>query len=103
MCRDDEVTVWLFGQDVQLEIPVARVTPHGPTSWIVDRETGEVLQDETPPAALVAWQPAPPAAGSAARRLFAHLSLHGLLLEPFERAEVGLREVYGQLASRSAG
>jgi hypothetical protein len=43
----------------------------------------------------VAWQPAVPDDGSAARRLWEHLTAHGLLVEPFERAAVGLREVYG--------
>jgi hypothetical protein len=41
------------------------------------------------------WYPAPPAPESAERRLVDRLSSRGLLLEPFERATVGLVEVYG--------
>jgi hypothetical protein len=57
-------------------------------------ETGEVLEEEDAPP-HVAWQPAPPDSGSSERRLFEYLVAHGLLLEPFERAVVGLQEVYG--------
>jgi hypothetical protein len=34
--------------------------------------------------------------------LFEHLSAHGLLLEPFDRAAIGLREVYGPKPCQSA-
>jgi hypothetical protein len=97
LCLADEVSPPLFAQDLRLEVPVARVVPPGPPVRRVDTETGEVLEDEdTPP--HVAWQPAPPDTASPERQLFEHLFTHGLLLEPFERAVTGLREVYGSSA-----
>jgi hypothetical protein len=98
LCLEDEVGVWLFGQDLRLEVPVARVTPADPVARRIDPDTGEVLDAECQSPAQVAWQPAPPGDDSVERRLFEHLSVHGLLLEPFERAALGLREVYDQLA-----
>ena len=41
----------------------------------------------------VFWTPGPPAGPASA--LFARLAERGLLLEPFDRAGIGLREVYG--------
>lgn len=92
LCLEDEVNVWLFGRDIQLEIPVARLGR--PLLPRVDIPTGEVLEEGDQPS-QVTWQPAPPDADSLERRLFEQLSAHGLLLEPFERAVSGLREVYG--------
>jgi hypothetical protein len=95
---DNEVHVPLFEQDLQLEMPVAGVTAPGPTSRRTDAGTGEIVEERSPTPAHVSWHPAPPEHGSVERRLFEHLSVHGLLLEPFERAEIGLREVYGRRA-----
>jgi hypothetical protein len=101
LCLEDEVGTWLFGQDLQLEVPVARVSPAAPAPRRIDPATGELLDAESTPPAHVSWQPAPPEDASVERRLFEHLSLHGLLLEPFDRAAVGLREVYRGLAQPS--
>jgi hypothetical protein len=92
VCLDEEIGVRLFGQDLQLEMPVARVAP---TKRTVHTTTGEVMEDEASSPPNVAWQPSPPETGSVERKLFEYLSAHGLLLEPFERAALGLREVYG--------
>lgn len=100
LCLAGEVDTWLFGHDLQVELPVARVGELATLSRQVDTETGEVLEDEDP-RPHVAWQPAPPDEGSTERRLFDHLATHGLLLEPFERASIGLREVYGATACQS--
>jgi hypothetical protein len=94
LCLAREVHTLLFGQDLQLEVPVVRVAPAGPRPRHVDITTGEVIDEEDPPP-HIAWQPAPPDAASLERQLFDHLTTHGLLLEPFERALTGLREVYG--------
>jgi hypothetical protein len=101
LCLHDEVAVWLFGQDLHLEVPVARVTSGGPGAQRVDPRTGEVLDLQSAPPEQISWQPGPPDDDSVERRLFDYLSVHGLLLEPFERAAVGLQEVYGRLARPS--
>jgi hypothetical protein len=98
LCLEEEVGEWLFGQDLQVEVPVARVGPHAAARRRVDPITGEVFEDENPPPAHMIWQPQAPDADSVERNLFNHLSSHGLLLEPFERATAGLREVYGSAA-----
>lgn len=88
----DEVSSALFGLDLHVTVPVARIGQPGDTPRRVDRATGEVL-DECPPT-HVSWYPNPPLEGSPERRLFDHLSARGLLLEPFDRATLGLSEVY---------
>lgn len=93
-CLASEVSASLFSQGLQLEVPVVRVGELPPSRRRVDPVTGEVLEDEAAPPPVV-WQPAQPDDGSTACRLWAQLAAHGLLLEPFERAAVGLREVYG--------
>jgi hypothetical protein len=93
LCLANEVSIWLFGQDLQVEVPVVRVGGQSSSRRRVDTDTGEVLEED--PQSHVAWQPAPPDEGSMERRLFEHLTAHGLLLEPFDRAATGLREVYG--------
>jgi hypothetical protein len=94
VCLASEVSPELFEQDLHMELLVARVDDTSGLSRRVDVETGEVLEDQDAPA-HVAWQPTPPPDGSVERRLFEYLAGHGLLLEPFERAAVGLLEVYG--------
>lgn len=74
VCLDDEIDVHLFGRELRLEVPVARV--------------------QASPPMLVTWQRSPPADGSAELRLFERLGARGLVLEPFERAALGLREVF---------
>jgi hypothetical protein len=94
LCLVSEIDSELFGQDLHVELPIARIGVAGSVYRQVETETGEVLEEEQAPL-HVAWQPAPPENGSPERRLFEHLATHNLLLEPFERAVVGLHEVYG--------
>lgn len=94
VCLGNEVSSSLFSQGLRLEVPVARVSETPPGRRRVDPVTGEVFEDEDVQP-LVAWQPSPPEDGSTACQLWEHLIGHGLVLEPFERAAVGLREVYG--------
>ena len=101
LCLDNEVSASLFGREIELELPVARVALPAPTRRRVDTETGEVLEEEDSSPAQIAWQPAPPEDRSPERLLFEHLAAHGLLVEPFERAVAGLHEVYGPVACRS--
>jgi hypothetical protein len=92
LCRADEVGSSLFTRDLELAIPVGRLSAPagpGPIAASVNREE----PDPSEPV-QVFWHPAPPAEGSSERQLFDRLSAQGLLLEPFERASYGLREVY---------
>lgn len=88
LCRAEQVSAELFGQDLRVAVPVGRVA--GPPR--VDPTTGEIF--DPPPRPQLSWQPAPPADGTPERRLVDGLAASGLLLEPFERAALGLREAY---------
>jgi hypothetical protein len=100
LCLADEVGSELFCQDIHVSVPVGRIgdplqaTPHAAAEF---RE----LLDELPNL-HVFWYPSSPAADSVERRLFANLASHGLLLEPFERASLGLREVYASTGAPPA-
>lgn len=94
LCLASEVDAALFFQDVRVELPVVRIGDVPQPRRRVEPETGEVLDEEVG-LIEVAWLPAPPNEESIERRLFDYLSTHGLLHEPFDRAAVGLREVYG--------
>jgi hypothetical protein len=112
VCLANELDDTLLGRDLRLDVPLVRIA-HARPSWpghsevimsvsndevrAVDPATGEVL-DTRRPDVQVSWQPAPPGEDSTARRLFDRLSAAGLLVEPFERASVGLREVYAARA-----
>jgi hypothetical protein len=92
-CLEDEIDTDLFGSELRVEVPIVRFGAFVPGNRVVDHLTGEVL-DESAPLIPCTWQPAPPSDDTAAHRLFERLGAHGLLLEPFERASLGLREVY---------
>ncbi len=91
----EEVPSELFCQDLRLALPVCRVAPALHAISYSTLEAAEVVEQDQP--AHLFWYPAAPAAGSPERRLADHLIRHGLLVEPFERAAVGLREVYGEI------
>jgi hypothetical protein len=92
LCLADEVGSALFSQDLQVAMPVARIGRPVHATTRIDEETGEILEESEPP--NLSWTPGPPAEGSPERALLERLSRHGLLLEPFERAAIGLREAY---------
>jgi hypothetical protein len=105
LCRADVVDPHLFGPagHLALEIAVGRVATAAEAVGYVDTEQQETLSTADSAGQLqethVFWTPGPPA--GAAADLFARLADRGLLLEPFDRAGVGLREVYGEpLGSR---
>ena len=92
-CLADEVGAELFTQDLRVDVPVGRVErPVGGSSTPANDDAPDA---PTPTPAQVFWHPAPPAAESVERALFDQLTSRGLLLEPFDRATDGLREVYG--------
>lgn len=92
LCLATEVGSELFCQDIHVSVPVGRIGDPLKATAHSAAETQEVLEE--PSDAHVFWFPGAPANDSIERRLFSRLTLHGLLLEPFQRASVGLREVY---------
>ena len=93
LCLATEVGSELFGQDIQISIPVCRIaltSEARPSSD--DAETKDIVH--TPEPIQVFWFPGRPAEDSIELRLLHLLATHGILLEPFERASIGLREVY---------
>jgi len=93
-CLAGEVGADLFERDLVVEIPVGRLDapPNSARGSGQDEPTAPSL----PNAAHVFWRPAPPSEGTVERELFDQLAARGLLLEPFDRASDGLREVYGR-------
>jgi hypothetical protein len=94
LCIADEVPAELFSLDIRVDIPTARVAAE---SAIVGQGVGEereLIGDSEP--VQVFWNGDLPPDGDAARAFVEHLVARGLLLEPFERALIGLGEVYGK-------
>ncbi|MEJ7811199.1 MAG: hypothetical protein WKG32_12370 [Gemmatimonadaceae bacterium] len=100
LCLAGEVGDSLFSRDVRLSVPVCRVVRAGdpaPTSGAApvgagpEGRSGDMAAD-------LSWIPAIPAEDSLEAQLLRELRAHELLLEPFERASAGLREVYGARA-----
>jgi hypothetical protein len=101
LCRADVVGPHVFGSrgGLRLAIPVARLAPADRLiGYHADEAAREIEtvdeQGEVLPV-RVYWTPEEPAGGGAA--LFDRLVESGLALEPFTRAQAGLREVYGDL------
>jgi hypothetical protein len=88
-CLDNEIEADLFGRELLVEVPIARLQACLPSAELAL------------PIAVV-WQPVPPGDDSAEHRLFERLGAHGLLLEPFERAALALREVFSPSGSKLA-
>ena len=98
LCLAAQAPSELFSQDIRLSVPVARLAIAEETTGFSTLETHETLgMDEGDEAPIhLLWFPTPPAANSPERRLLHELHRRGLLHEPFERAGVGLHEVYGE-------
>jgi hypothetical protein len=92
LCLATEVGSELFGRDIQVSIPVCRIAPLRETVSHSGDETPDTVQTSEP--LQVFWFPGKPGEDSLELRLLHLLASHGLLLEPFERASIGLREVY---------
>jgi hypothetical protein len=93
-CLADEVGGELFSQDLSIDVPIGRVerpaiTASGPGNDDDAHDSASRMPVQ------VFWHPGPPAEASVERALFEQLASRGLLLEPFDRATDGLREVYG--------
>jgi hypothetical protein len=82
----------LFCQDIHVSIPVCRLAPANAAVSSPSEETKDTLSAAEP--MQVFWFPGKPAEDSLELRLLHLLATRGILLEPFERAAIGLREVY---------
>ena len=88
LCLADEVGPDVFSKDISIDLPVGRLSVSGEPAevtvdWIVQPEPPVGAGFEIPP--------------QREKRLFDTLAARGLLTEPFERAETGLREVYSEV------
>ena len=92
LCLAEEVGSDLFSQDIQVSIPVARIAPAIKASPYSGSETQDTVQASEP--MNVFWFPGKPQDDSIELRFLHELVSRGLLLEPLERAAIGLREVY---------
>ena len=93
LCLAEEVPAEVFGEDIAVALPVCRIARADfATAAAVDlnEQTGERVPLQ------FHWHTASPAVDSPEYLLFQQLVVHGLLLEPFERASAGLDELYGE-------
>ncbi len=98
LCLASEVSGELFSREIRLSLPVCRVASVLETAAYMAEERQELLE-ATEPVHLF-WFPDRPPEGSQESQLFQELAGRGLLLEPFDRAMAGLREVYGPFDRR---
>lgn len=85
----DEVPPRIFTEDLEVRVPICRIAT-GDTLVHAQQESLEILPD----AINLFWIGGIPEEGSKARRLLTALQLRQLLMEPFERASIGLREAF---------
>ena len=91
-CCAEEVGSELFGQDIQLSLPVCRIAPAIKAFPYSAVEVQDRIEAEEP--LNLFWYPERPPEGSVECKLLHELLKRGILTEPFERALIGLREVY---------
>jgi hypothetical protein len=100
LCRADEIASELFCLDIRAAVPVCRVATALQTTGFSSLETPETLHratdDPDGEELHLFWFPELLGDQAPARRLIRDLHLRGLLLEPFDRAGQGLREVFGE-------
>jgi len=92
LCLAEEVGSEIFCQDIQVSMPVCRLAPAIKATPYSGSETQDTVQASE--SMNLFWFPGKPQNGSTEVRLLRELTSRGLLLEPFERASIGLREVY---------
>ena len=93
LCLAGEIGSELFCQDVQISLPVCRIAPALQPVSSAGAEISESL-DASEPMNLF-WYPGKPPEDSLESKLMHELIYRGLLTEPFDRAALGLQEVYG--------
>ncbi len=93
LCLASEVSAELFSHEIRLSLPACRIATALETVPYLAEERRELV--ETPEPLHLFWFPDRPSEGMVEARLLDELVGRGLLLEPFDRALAGLREVYG--------
>ncbi|MBI4544760.1 MAG: hypothetical protein HY703_06180 [Gemmatimonadetes bacterium] len=101
LCLADEVEVELFSEELELSVPAARLAAGTSPVGQAAGEEREVLSEDEP--VQVFWIGGRPPDEAPARRMVLRLAARGLLIEPFERAATGLREVYRLEAKEDEG
>ena len=82
-----EVPPQIFADDITTQVPLGRISDESYVIQAISEET-EPFNESTD----VIWSTGSPAEGSIARNLYETLKENGLVLEPFERATIGLEE-----------
>ena len=98
ICLADEVYHELFSKEIFLSIPVCRVASFAKAVSHSKLEIEDSVEE--PQQMHLFWFPGKPADQSREQRLLDRLVGGGLLVEPFERALIGLQEVYPSDAAR---
>lgn len=97
LCLAEEVGPFLFSEHIQVQLPVARLSAADSVVSVSPAETVEDLSQTDSQSGVSLYWTSMPKEESPARQLVNSLSTRGLLLEPFQRAELGLHEVYAEL------
>jgi len=92
LCLAEEIGSELFTQDIQVSVPVCRIAPAIKAISYSTIEIQDKIETEDP--MNLFWYPGKPQDDSIEMKLLHELTNRGLLTEPFERALIGLREVY---------
>ncbi|MBM4462016.1 MAG: hypothetical protein FJ012_01610 [Chloroflexi bacterium] len=92
ICLADEIDHDLFCNEIRLSIPICRVASVMKATSFSKLEVKTTVEDPQPHHLF--WFPDKPAGDSNEHRLLHRLLTRGLLLEPFDRAVVGLKEIY---------
>ncbi|MBI2908741.1 MAG: hypothetical protein HYX92_13955 [Chloroflexi bacterium] len=98
LCLAEEVASELFCQDIQLSIPVCRIAPAIKAVPYSATEVLDTVEAEAP--MNLFWYPAKPLDDAVELKLLDRLMACGLLAEPFERALIGLKEVYPETGEK---
>ena len=93
LCLADEAPAELFANDITVSFPTVRVAEQSAVIGQSANESREVVEGAVP--VQIFWNGSVPGEEDGARLVVRQLAERGLLLEPFDRALTGLREVYG--------
>lgn len=86
----DEVPALVFSEDIQVDVPICRISTDG----LAVQAVTEDLESVNTSLDLI-WVNGRPDQESDSRKLLESLSDRQLITEPFERALIGLAEVFG--------